>query len=288
MTGYGKSKSSENELEIEVEIKSVNGRYLDIRTYLPRELGFFEYELRKTLSSRLSRGSVEVRINFDDHREPQLQLNRNKLIKYYDIVNKARQELNLDEDIKLEFLLNEPGVIENATDLDSDQTLKNLLNKALDQALKNLLASCETEAKGIVRVLSDSIARIAKAVEEVDQEVQPYKQELFANMRARMTELLQAQKDDSFEQRLAQELVIYIDRYDVQEEITRLRSHIETFRGTLNRTDDIGKSLNFVLQEMQREANTLGSKFSTARTFEHILTIKEEIEKCREIVQNVA
>jgi uncharacterized protein (TIGR00255 family) len=90
------------------------------------------------------------------------------------------------------------------------------------------------------------------------------------------------------EQRIVQELAIYIDKYDIQEELTRLDSHIKTFYATLDKADDIGKTLNFILQEMQREANTLGSKFSNSKTFTHILIIKEEIEKCREIVQNVS
>jgi uncharacterized protein YicC (UPF0701 family) len=257
MTGFGKSHTNRHNIECDIEIKSVNGRFLDIKCYLPRELSFFEIELRKATSKYLSRGSIEIRVNINDYREPKLRLNELKLRMYYDIIKQAQKSLEIDRDVSMEFLLNEPGVIENCNQLNED-------------------------------VLSRSLDKIGTALEQVESAIQPYKKELFDNMNKRINEIVGNYQLENTEQRLIQELALYIDKYDVQEEITRLKSHIDTFFATMSQEREVGKALNFILQEMQREANTLGSKFSNNNTFSDVLIIKEEIEKCREIVQNVS
>lgn len=288
MTGYGKGKIKNNDFDIDIEIKSVNGKFLDLRMYLPRDVNFFEVIIRKKLSATLTRGSIEIRVSFSDHREPRIQLNSTKLKKYFQIVQEARKELNITKDTDLEFLLGEPGVIETVSSLDDDPALKKGLEDCLDEALSELVASMETEASAMKSTIFSIGEHISGKLMLIESEIQPYKEELFTNMKKRTSDLLQSFNNENLEQRLFQELAIYIDKYDIYEELTRLRSHIITLQKTLDRADDCGKTLNFILQEMQREANTLGSKFSTAKVFPHILYIKEEIEKCREIVQNVA
>ncbi len=288
MTGYGKAKSHENDIDLEVEIKSINGRYLDLRLYIPREISFFEYAVRKRLSETLCRGTVEVRINLTDHREPRIRLNTVKLNKYNEIFQAARQTLGLEDEISLEFLLKEPGIIEFANDLDEDRQILESLDKTFDKALSELVGSLSAEAGDMKETLSGSCEHMFGALKSIESQIQPFKEELYASMKSRIQDIMGSANNENLEQRLFQELAIYIDRYDIHEEISRLNSHIQTFKRTLEKESDNGKSLNFVLQEMQREANTLGSKFSTPRTFEHILVLKEEIEKCREIVQNVA
>ncbi len=288
MTGFGKSHTNNHNIECDIEIKSVNGRYLDVKCYLPRELSFFEIELRKATSKYLSRGSIEIRVNINDYREPKLRLNELKLRKYYDIIKQAQKSLEIDRDVSMEFLLNEPGVIENCNQLNEDEELHELLIHNLDMALKAICVSMEKEAKDIKDVLSRSLDKIGTALEQVENSIQPYKQELFDNMNKRINEIVGNYQLENTEQRLIQELALYIDKYDVQEEISRLKSHIDTFFATMSQEREVGKALNFILQEMQREANTLGSKFSNNNTFSDVLIIKEEIEKCREIVQNVS
>ncbi|MCK9557806.1 MAG: YicC family protein [Candidatus Cloacimonetes bacterium] len=288
MTGFGKSHQSMHNIECDIEIKSVNGRYLDIKSYLPRELSFFEFELRKESSKYLSRGSIEIRVNINDYREPKLRLNEPKLRKYYDIIKQAQTSLHLQKDVSLEFLLNEPGVIENGNQLSEDKELHEILLCTLREALNDICRSMINEAKDIQKVLSNSMDDISTAINDVEQAVKPYKQEIFDNMNKRIKEIMGEYQIENTEQRLIQELALYIDKYDIQEEITRLKSHINTFRETVKLEQEIGKTLNFILQEMQREANTLGSKFSNSNTFKDVLIIKEEIEKCREIVQNVS
>ncbi len=288
MTGYGKAKIQKNDMDCEIEIKSINGRFLDMRIYLPREISFFEYPIRQHIGKVLSRGTVEIRVTFADRREPALKLNEVKLMKYYELVKQAQALLDIDEDISLEYLLNEPGIIESINNLDEDEQLAELLNQTLDKAIEALELSLRAEASNIKDTLKHSSALMLKTLDNIEKEIQPFKEELYSILKHRVTELLSNFNAEMLEQRLVQELAIYIDKYDIQEEISRLKCHINTLLATLEKEEDTGKTLNFILQEMQREANTLGSKFSTARTFTYVLTLKEEIEKCREIVQNVA
>lgn len=290
MTGFGKSHKTQSNIECDIEIKSVNGRYLDLKSYVPRELSFFEHNLRKELSQYVSRGTIEIRLNISDLREPKVRLNESKLRKYHEIILQAQKVLDIEGDPPLAYILEEPGVIQSVNQLDEDPDMLSILQETLRQALTNLQDSMYKEAEHIKAVLTDSMHQILPAITRIGDYIQPFKEELFDNMLKRTREIVSTYKLENMEQRIVQELAIYVDKYDIQEEITRLRSHISTFLETLDRPqrEDIGKTLNFITQEMQREANTLGSKFSNSKTFHDILIIKEEIEKCREIVQNVA
>lgn len=288
MTGFGKSRIKKDDIEVYVEIKSINGRFFDLKTYLPRELNFFEYEIRKMVASKLKRGTIELRLYIDDQREPNIAVNELKLRKHYEALKKALNILSLTQDIPLDILFREPGIFELDSKLDEDSLLLDIVRNVLHNALGELDKSLSDEGMNIKQVFIDSINAISKALEAVKQEIQPYKDELFESMKKRIETITKDFKIDTLEQRLVQELALYIDKYDIHEEITRLESHIQLFLETINNTEEIGKNLNFILQEMQREANTLGSKFSNNATFQNIIIIKEEIEKCREIAHNVS
>ena len=288
MTGFGNSLINRENIEIEFEVKSINARFLDLRIYLPRELSFYETEIRKHIIGILSRGTIEVRVNFKDHREPKLVLDKTKLLKYNDMAIEAAKLLASEEIVSIEFLLKEQGVIESADRLAEDEMLANVLNEALEQALHRINESMLVEGRQIKQMLIDSMQKIQKALNAISEMCEPFKKELFETMHRHIEELMGTYPKENLEQRLIQELAIYIDKYDIGEELSRLYAHINTFNSTLQGEGDIGKTLNFIIQEMQREANTLGSKFSTAQSFPWILAIKEEIEKCREMIQNVA
>lgn len=289
MTGYGKAKYADNGIELEIEIKSINGRYLDLKIISPRELSFFDHELRKKVTHSLHRGTVEIRISYTDHREPKVRLDTTKLDKYHEIIKAAQSHLGIDEPVPLQFLLSEPGVIETGNSLDEDDVLKNALRNTLEKAIEEIKASTEAEGLQIASVLKQSMLMIDEALYNIELEILPFKTELLSKLNERVRELLAGANLENLEQRLVQETAIYVDKYDIQEEITRLRSHIGTFKTTLDKQNEpeLGKTLGFIMQEMHREANTLGSKFSTAKTFSYVLTLKEEIEKCREICLNV-
>ncbi|HHV36883.1 MAG TPA: YicC family protein [Candidatus Cloacimonetes bacterium] len=288
MTGFGKSRIAKDSVEVYVEIKSINGRFFDLKTYIPRELNFFEYEIRKMVSARLKRGTIELRLYIDDQREPNIAVNELKLRKHYEVMKKALDLLKIDQEIPLDILFANLDIFEIDYKADEDSILIELIQNAIKHAIDELENSLSEEGANIKKVFMDSIETIESAIEKVKQEIQPYKEELFETMKKRIEQITQDFKIDTLEQRLVQELALYIDRYDVHEEITRIESHIELFLETIENESEIGKNLNFILQEMQREANTLGSKFSNSNTFQNIIVIKEEIEKCREIAHNVS
>ncbi|GAB1365484.1 YicC family protein [Candidatus Cloacimonadaceae bacterium] len=288
MTGFGNSKINRDGISLEIEIKSVNARYLDQRLYLPRELMFYEETIRRKISGCVSRGTVELRVSYTDHREPKLRLDKNKLLKYHDLAIYASQITGMINEVTLEFLLQEPGVIEIESNLSEDTALRDVMNDAIDQALEKLDRSLSQEASEIKKTLSASLALIETTLADIQNLIEPYKQTLYKRMLTRIEDLVGSYKLENLEQRLVQEIALYVDKYDIGEEISRLNTHIKTFYSTLEQDSDNGKTLNFIIQEMQREANTLGSKFSTSDSFRYVLTIKEEVEKCREIVQNVA
>ena len=289
MTGFGKSQIKRNGIELEIDIKAVNSRYLDIKYNLSRELSFFESKLRLLLHARLNRGMIEVKASLTDRREAVISINESKLLSYYALFQKASKLLGISNDINLDTLINEPGVIQAQNSYADDAVLDKILTECCNQALSQLIISQSVEGKQIKNTLQNSIKSISKALATIQKSVKTYKGKLFNDMKQRVKELLTEDMIDIAEQRLLQEIAIFIDKYDIQEEITRLHNHISVFKTKLgqNSNDGIGKSMNFILQEMQREANTLGSKYSTVESFGDILMIKEEIEKCREIIQNV-
>ena len=290
MTGYGKAKLSNQDLDIEIEIKSVNGRYLDLKINAPRELNFYENQVRTKIAQHLFRGTIDLRINYVDHREPPMQLDKVRLAKYKELIQEAQNFLGTQDMIPLQYILAEPGVVQTLNNLDTDSILIDALEYTLYEAIKSLLAVTKREGEEIKKEFHKSAAKIREALTEVQQLIEPYKQELFEKLKQRLEELLSKESREDLEQRLVLETAIYVDKYDIQEELTRLNSHLDTLTQLLDDSEgqEVGKKLNFILQEMQREANTLGSKFSTTQSFKHILTIKEEIEKCREISLNVS
>ncbi|MBM4403771.1 MAG: YicC family protein [Candidatus Cloacimonetes bacterium] len=287
MTGFGRAQINRDKIELEIEIKSVNSRYYEVKMNLPRELNFFEEKIRKTLGSHLNRGMIEIKVNFIDRRETIISINESKLKAYHDLFRKAAALLEIKDEVKLEVLINEPGVVQSQNSYQDDKQLDRVFIDALENAIAHLIKAQTHEGKQIMKTLTDAVKLLMRELNLIKHSVKSYKTKLYKDMKQRTTELLADNLNDSMEQRLLQELALFIDKYDIQEEITRLENHLSVFKAKLNQKTDIGKGLNFVLQEMQREANTLGSKYSTVESFSSILIIKEEIEKCREIVQNV-
>ncbi len=287
MTGFGRAQINRDKIELEIEIKSVNSRYYEVKLYMPRELNYFEEQIRKTLTSHLNRGMIEIKVSFIDRRETSININESKLKAYHELFQKAAKLLNINDEVKLDVLINEPGVIQTQNSYLDDIQLDQIIMETLHEAVHNLIKSQSHEGKQIKKTLVESLRLLHRELGLIKQSIATYKSKLFNEMKQRMIDLLGDNLNDSIEQRLLQELAIFIDKYDIQEEITRLENHLSVFKSKMSQQTDIGKGLNFVLQEMQREVNTLGSKYSTVESFSSILMIKEEIEKCREIVQNV-
>jgi len=288
MTGYGKANYFDNNYELEIEIKSVNNRFLDYKFYSPREINYLEMNLRDRLRSKIKRGKVEVRINFSDKRLPKMELNKEKLKIFWDIFNEAKDFLKIQADVSLEKILEENEVIQLKEKNINNKELENIIFRLFDQALSEHQKMALAEGASMKKSITDSIGKIRNALKTIKTASPKHKEASFANLKARIKEILAEELAEESYKRLMLETAIYIDKMDVNEEIIRLENHLSKFDETLSATDnEIGKTLNFILQEMHREINTISSKFNSGDVFSEILLIKEEIEKCREMIQNV-
>jgi uncharacterized protein (TIGR00255 family) len=288
MTGYGKAAFFSEEFDIEIEVKSVNNRFLDLKLMLPRELSSLEMLFRQKIKSFINRGKVDIRLNINDKRIPKLVLNEERLNSFKEIYSKINEKIGSSNGIPLEVVLRENGIVTSeAYEIDGTSYAEALLD-TLGKALIEHQKMAINEGESMQDFLVSSLSRINTSLGTIENEFPEYKQDLFMKFKKQISELLNSVLDEDTEKRILVETAMYIEKADVNEEIVRLYNHIEKFRNKLYLNDvEIGKSLNFILQEMHREINTIGSKFNSSNVFSQVLTIKEEIEKCREMVQNV-
>lgn len=288
MTGYGKARYSDDDFEIDIEVKSVNGRFLDTKIKLSRELSFLEMELKNNLKKRIKRGKVEINIDFQNKIIPELALDEENLKAYWKIYNQAKKVLGTKSEIPLEQLLSEYNVISIKTDNLECEKFKNLILKIFEKALSEHQEMALDEGKSMLNFFNSAIQKMSSSLSKIENEFPKYKKEMSEKLKNNLTTLLKQKLEDDDYKRILLESAIYTEKADVTEEIIRIKHHLDKFEEKINQKNtEIGKSINFILQEMQREMNTIGSKFNSTSVFDEIISIKEEIEKCREIVQNV-
>lgn len=288
MTGYGKSSIIKDEYEIEIEIKSVNAKFLDLKCYIPRDTNYLELPLRTLVTQYFKRGTIELRLRYIDHSNPRISINENKLKVLIGTMKQILKVCDADK-MPIEYILREYDVLEYKSVLFESVEFNKDIITAAKKAIKNQQITARKEGLSIKKQILDSLTRLSKAIEDIDATIPQFRKELYEKMKSRILEVLPQATNVSLEQRLMQELALYLDRYDIQEEVNRLKEHIDSVQKHIEEKDenDMGKSLNFIYQEMHREANTLGSKYSNQLSFNNVLLIKEEIEKSREIIQNV-
>ncbi len=289
MTGFGKSSYTSDQFDIELQIRSVNNRFLDLKLYFPNELTYLDLPIRKLMQSRISRGTVEVRVNYKDKRIPQAEVDFNKLNMYYKLGSDIAKHLNREYNPDINELLQKSDLIVlESEDLESSEFSGKFMEVA-EQALTKHQDMAIVEGKSMQQFFLESVGKMLKAIDEIEAYFQEHKTEIHDKLKARVIELLNDHLTEENEKRILVETAIYVDKSDINEEITRLRNHIHKLKDTIEKADlsPIGKTMNFILQEMHREANTLGSKFSTTNSFDNVLTIKEEVDKCKEMVLNV-
>ncbi|KQC07612.1 MAG: hypothetical protein APR54_05890 [Candidatus Cloacimonas sp. SDB] len=286
MTGYGKTIVSNDRYEIEMEIRSVNNRYLDLKLSTPRELNKFENEIRVILSDKIKRGKVDLKVRLRDYLPPQLELDKDKLKAYWQLYQEAAELISSQEPVSLIQLLNEKSII-NIKESDNEDLKEFVLNNLQIVIAKHQEIALK-EGESMLSFLSDSMDKCIKSLHSIKKIVPKYKEMVYNKIKKNIELLLESELDDNAMKRLMLEVSLYVEKSDINEEIVRLEDHFNKFCILLKSKDiAVGKSLNFILQEMNREINTVGSKFNYLESYDHILSIKEEIEKCREIVQNV-
>ncbi len=286
MTGYGKANLSENLKEYQVEIKSVNHRYLDISVKMPRVLSYLEEEVKKEISSRIKRGKVDVFITFQNNSAEgkEIKINAPLAKIYIDELRKLAKEENLLANIEVTEISKFPDVLTIQNDQE-DETIKEELLKVVGKASQNLVQMRKQEGIKIAEDLLLRIESIQEKVKQISVLSTGLIEEYVVKLEGRMKEILKNQEID--EARLAQEVVIYADKCSVEEEVTRLKSHISQFKKLLKEEESIGKKLDFMIQEMNRETNTIGSKANNLEITNQVIDIKTELENIREQIQNI-
>ena len=288
MTGYGKSSFDNDDYSLEIEIKSVNSRFLDTKFYMPKEFYGLENELRNIIKDSISRAKVEIKVKYINENPPQMILDRKRFNSYLSIYKEAAEIMNYSNDLPLEKILGEKDVIKIPESDLEETSLPDDLKNCLKDALEKHHNMSLQEGKSMGEYILTSLKTCTSALSDIESHIPGHKEQLLSNMQQNIEEILKKKLEDNEIKRLMTEVAIYIDKSDITEEIIRLRDHIGKMNELLLSSNlSKGKRFNFILQEMHREINTIGSKFAVVDTFDSILIIKEEIEKCREIVQNV-
>ena len=287
MTGFGRCEITENNRKFTVEIKAVNHRYLDINIKMPKALNFFESAIRNELKSYISRGKVDVFITYEDFSEHTctVRYNREVAAEYLKYLRQMAEDFGLDNDVRVSALSKYPEVfIMEETGVDEEELWKEL-RKAVDGAAEMFVESRVAEGERLREDLYEKLDGMLKLVdfiaERSPQIVSEYREKLVEKVK----ELLGDNTVD--ESRLLTEVTIFADKICVDEEIVRLRSHIESTRETLAGGGSVGRKLDFIAQEMNREANTTLSKANDLELSNCAIELKTEIEKVREQIQNV-
>lgn len=286
MTGYGKANISKNLREYQVEIKSVNHRYLDVSIKMPRNLSYLEEEIKKIISEKLTRGKVDVFVTFNNNSSEGREIKINtEIARMYikELKNLAETE-GIIAEIPVTEISKLPDVLNIQINQD-DEIIKNELIEVTKEAVNSLVDMRKIEGEKIAQDLQERINEIEEKVKKISLLSTGLIEEYVVKLKMRIKELLQDQEID--EARLAQEVVIYADKCSIQEEVTRLNSHIYQFRELLQSNESVGKKLDFMIQEMNRETNTIGSKANNLEITNEVINIKTQLENIREQVQNI-
>jgi uncharacterized protein (TIGR00255 family) len=289
MTGFAQVKGQVTpELGFTLSLKSVNHRFLDLHFRLPADSDSLEMKLRRLLKEKLSRGHVEISLNLDRGSGDGFALNKQLVGSYIRAFRAAAAEFSLAAEPDLNAMLRIPGALETGT-MPAEGALEDAVVKKADEALLKLNQMREEEGRGTEKELRERMALVQKAQKGVEKHRQTVLQSYTEKLRSRLQELIGAQVDS---ERILQEAALLVNRSDIQEELVRLDTHVNHFLGLLGESGEVGKKLDFLLQEMNREANTLLSKTSglageALNITEMGLAIKSELEKAREQVQNL-
>lgn len=287
MTGYGKGIAERDNLTMTVEIKSVNHRYCDVSVKAPRNLLVLEHELKKKVGERLKRGKIDIFINqeFGANASMVPVLNEPLAEAYADLFRAMAQRFDLTTEIPLSLIAMQKEVISVQEQLIDDEALRACLGEALENALQALEKMRQTEGEATRRDMASRLEVVAGMVEEIALRAPT----VVTEWRAKLQERLDRQAPDIAcdPQRLAQEVAIFADRCDISEELTRFRSHLEQFRELFKNGEPVGRQMDFLVQELNRETNTMGSKSNDALLTRTVVGIKSELEKIREQVQNI-
>lgn len=288
MTGFGRCEVMEGECKFTVEMKGVNHRYLDVNIRMPKKLNFFETAIRSLLKQSIQRGKVDIFISYEDFTENQMSLKYNESLaqEYMDCFGRMKEQFSLENDIRVSTLSRCPEVLTMEEQVIDEEELWNGLKKALEGAIGQFVETRTLEGSNLKKDIIEKLDGLLDLVGYIEERTPKIVAEYREKLEAKVRELLEDTQIE--ESRIAAEVVIFADKICTDEEVVRLRSHIIHMKETLQSEEaGIGRKLDFIAQEMNREANTILSKANDLEVSNVGIDLKTEIEKVREQIQNI-
>ena len=288
MTGFGRCEVMEGERKFTVEMKGVNHRYLDVNIRMPKKLNFFETAIRSLLKQSIQRGKVDIFISYEDFTENQMSLKYNESLaqEYMDCFGRMKAQFSLENDIRVSTLSRCPEVLTMEEQVIDEEELWNGLKKALEGAIGQFVETRTLEGSNLKKDIIEKLDGLLDLVGYIEERTPKIVAEYREKLEAKVRELLEDTQIE--ESRIAAEVVIFADKICTDEEVVRLRSHIIHMKETLQSEEaGIGRKLDFIAQEMNREANTILSKANDLEVSNVGIDLKTEIEKVREQIQNI-
>ena len=287
MTGFGRCEIQKGSRKFTVELKSVNHRYLDVNIRMPKKLNFFETAIRTLLKSYANRGKVDIFITYEDLSQSQVSVKYNAALaaEYLRYLRQMEEEFGLENDVRVSTLSRYPEVFTMEEQSEDEEELWNGLKEALEGAFGQFVETRKAEGENLKKDILSKLDFLETEIGFVEERSPQIVAEYRAKLEEKMKELLaDTQIEDS---RIAAEVILFADKICTDEEVVRLKSHIRHMRATLEEKEGIGRKLDFIAQEMNREANTILSKANDLEVSNHAITLKTEIEKIREQIQNI-
>ena len=286
MTGYGKATLSVENREYQIEIKSVNHRYLDMNIKMPRTISYLEEEVKKSIMTYVKRGKIDVFITFENNSTEgrKIQINKEIASIYIKELKKLAEEENILANIEVTEISKYPDVLSIQNE-QNEEKIKQELIEVTNQATQKLVEMRSIEGSKMAQDLLQRVEEVQQNVTKISEQSTGLIQDYVVKLESRIKEILPNHEID--QNRLVQEVVIFADKCSVQEEITRLNSHIAQFKNFLQAEENIGKKLDFLIQEMNRETNTIGSKANCLEITNKVIDIKTQLENIREQIQNI-
>lgn len=287
MTGFGRCEKVTEQYKVSVEIKAVNHRYLDLSIKMPKRFNYFESAIRGMLKNYIQRGKVDIFINYEDYTEEKLCLKYNGALaaEYVQYFKKMSEQFAIENDLTASVLARMPEVLTMEQEPEDEEAIWKILSGAIEEAAQRFVESRTREGESLKKNLLGKLDQMVELVEYVEKRSPQLVAEYHVKLEEKVKELLGNNTID--ESRIATEVTIFADKVCVDEETVRLRSHIEHTRKELAEGGSVGRKLDFIAQEMNREANTILSKANDLEISERAIALKTEIEKVREQIQNI-
>lgn len=287
MTGFGRCEIQKGSRKFTVELKSVNHRYLDVNIRMPKKLNFFETAIRTLLKSYANRGKVDIFITYEDLSQTQVSVKYNAALaaEYLKYLKQMEAEFGLENDVRVSTLSRYPEVFTMEEQSEDEEELWNGLKEALEGAFTQFVETRKTEGENLKKDILSKLDVLEEQIVFIEERSPQIIAEYRAKLEDKMKELLADTQIE--ENRIAAEVILFADKICTDEEVVRLKSHIQHMRNTLEEKEGIGRKLDFIAQEMNREANTILSKANDLEVSNHAISLKTEIEKIREQIQNI-